>query len=563
MTSTRTAPGWHYGVALAALALTWPLGEWAEGPWRSLWPSLLALFLVWWLRRVIVALIVGGLAGALLLEGGNAWAAGERMAVDYLLPSLTNGWRVGSILFTLLLGGFAALLEAGGGMQALLASFLRGKGRAGVHPGKRLQGAAMGLGLVCFFDGLANSLLVGRVTRSLAVSCGVSGVKMAYITDATSSAVACVAFFSTWIAFQLSLIAEGLAAAGREGSAYPLFFASIPVNFYCLFTLGLLGLAIVYGWNPGPMGAAEREARAAASGAGGGRPGGEGEGEGPEAAAGRGPVGKGWGESGGVWRALAPLGALVGGIVAGFVGFHALETGQEPSFWPERLAEAFSTGFGAEAMVVGTAAGLAVAWVCFPHGKGEEGRAWRAFAGGVQALLAPVLVLVAAWTLSGALQDLGTAQQVAGLLQAGLPYALLPALVFLTGNLISFTTGTSWGTMGILMPLALPLVFLLGESGSAGPAEMERMMVLVIAAVFSGAVFGDHCSPFSDTTIVSSIACGVETLDHVRTQMPYALAAAGTALVLGFIPAGFGVPGWLCLAAGGGFLWLLARRGSR
>lgn len=520
--------------------LTWLWAVWNPGGAAVLWPSLLALVAVFLTRRVLFGLLLGALAGAVLLSGGNPVAAVLGFFPDHLFPSFQSSWKVGALLFTLLLGGFAALIERGGGLRTLMARVARGSGQA---PARRFQFASMGLGLVCFFDGLANSMLIGRVTRSMADRIGVSRVRMAYLVDSTSSAVACVAFISTWIAFQLSLISQGLERVATPGRAdpgpYALFFQSIPVNFYCLFTLVLLGVSIGSNFVIGPMRRFEEEARKEAAQD-------EPENPGLEPAA---PV----------RSAAIPLAVLVGSIMAAFCLFFEFE--MRPSAWDLRtVARAFSTSYGAEAMVLGCLAGIAAAWVLYPCAERTRPfLRWHVFLEGVGALVGPLFILMAAWMLGSVIAALDTAGFVSGMLADTLPFGLLPAAVFITGAIISFSTGTSWGTMGILMPLALPSVFILGDAADVDPEAIWGVLVLAIAAVFSGAVFGDHCSPFSDTTIISSIACGVEPQDHVRTQLPYAATAAGLALVFGFIPAGLGLPGWLCLLAGCGVLLALPK----
>ena len=166
-------------------------------------------------------------------------------------------------------------------------------------------------------------------------------------------------------------------------------------------------------------------------------------------------------------------------------------------------------------------------------------------------MIAPVFILLAAWILGSVISLLGTAALISGMATGSESLALLPMLVFLTGALISFSTGTSWGTMGILFPLAVPAAAALGGS--------DGFLTIIVAAVFSGAVFGDHCSPFSDTTIVSSISCGVTPHDHVRTQIPYAMITAVVAIGVGFLPAGYGLPGWISLVAGTLSLFLVGR----
>jgi len=515
----------------------------------ALWPSVVALTGVLILRHALTGLLLGAVAGAVLLAGGNPWRAGGDLLAGHFAPIFASPWKTGAIAFTLLLGGFAAVIERGGGFRSLLERFLRGRG----DPARRLQGGVMGLGLVCFFDGLANSMLVGRVTRTLADRCGVSRVKLAYIVDSTSAAVACLAFVSTWIAFQISMIHQGLELAGlpAEGG-YALFFASIPLNFYCLLTLALLVIAIATGFNPGPMRAFEQQARTRAR-------------EMQPHAPAKAPAGPAENLAP-AWTALLPLAVLVVTLLGGFYAL-GLNWDRAPgvspaALWPvtgSKIATAFGSNAGpvvlVAASIVATLAALAVFPV--PPGRGE---AIRAHARGVRELAGPVLILLAAWMLGSTLEALGTGGVIAGLAGGALPLALLPALVFVAGALTSFTTGTSWGTMGLLMPLVIPA---LAAHPEAAPGEVERFFALGIAAVFSGAVFGDHCSPISDTTIVSSIATGVEPLDHVRTQLPFALIAAVVAAFVGFIPAGLGLPAWMCLTAGVALLGVIAHLGRR
>jgi Na+/H+ antiporter NhaC len=163
-------------------------------------------------------------------------------------------------------------------------------------------------------------------------------------------------------------------------------------------------------------------------------------------------------------------------------------------------------------------------------------------------MTAPVLVLIAAWILGSVVQALGTAEFLAGLATRAGAIWLIPAAVFVTGALVSFATGTSWGTMGLLFPLTVPAAA--AAATALDPAGLSTLLHVVVAAVFSGAVFGDHCSPFSDTTIVTAIACEVEPHDHVRTQLPYALITAAVATVAGFVPAGLGAPAWASLLMG-------------
>jgi Na+/H+ antiporter NhaC len=379
-------------------------------------------------------------------------------------------------------------------------------------------------------------MLVGRLMRSAADRCGVSRVKLAYLADSTGSAVACLAFISTWIAFQLSMIQEGYAIVGQEVSAYSLFFKSLPYNFYCWFTLALVLICIFRDFNPGPMGRIEGDARSSRAGA---------------------ETNVSSESSDGHWAsAVIPIGVLVLSIpvLSYVIGADALLP-----FSLEKFAEAYAVAEGFVPMILVASSMIAALVAAFSlwFGRRGEGSApvgtGRVFLGGVRDLFGPVCILLTAWVLGGSIRELGAGDLLSGLLSGNLPLFLVPLAVFLTGALISFTTGTSWGTMAILMPLAIPVIFSLTSSPEFLELR-EGLVVASIGAVFSGAVFGDHCSPFSDTTIVSSIAAGVEPVDHVRTQLPFALIAAGVASCIGFIPVGLGLSPWFAL--GGGVLAL-------
>ena len=503
--------------------------------WRSLWPSAVALAVVLLSRSALVGLLVGAVCGAILLSGGSVVGMLEQLWSQQFWPIFGSSWKLSAILFTLLLGGFVALVEAGGGLQALVRRLL-GSGRA---PDKRMQFTVFGFGLLVFFDGLANTMLIGRLLRSAADRCGVSREKLAYLADTTGSAVACLAFISTWIAFQLSMIREGFALAGVEVSAYGYFFKSLAANYYCWFSLALALVCVWREFNPGSMGAVEAKARRSQVAT--------------DVSADRAHVSH-WG------LAIVPIAVLTLSIpvLTYWIGSESLLP-----FSLSKFAESYgkAEAYVPQILVASSVlASLVAAGAYRVSGRGArelgQNKAITAtFLGGVREIAGPVLVLIAAWMLGAAISQLGTATWLSEFLQGRLPVALLPAGIFVLGAVISFSTGTSWGTMGVLMPLAIPVIVALSE-GSVD-LERDRLVIAAIGAVFSGAVFGDHCSPFSDTTIVASIAAGVTPLAHVRTQLPFAAIAGVVALLLGFVPLGFGLPAWGCLVAGGVCLLVL------
>ncbi|MBM4129509.1 hypothetical protein FJ250_00560 [bacterium] len=501
----------------------------ADAAVRTVWPPLAALLVIAASRHALGGLLAGAFAGALMLAGGDPWRAYLDLLGEHLAPSLGSSWKTGAIAFTLVLGGFAAVLERGGGFVALVRRWVR----PGPGARRRLETAAGGLGLLCFFDGLANSMVVGRVCRDLGDRCGVPRVKLAYIVDSTSSAVACVALVSTWIAFQLSMISEAFAMAGRPANPYAVFLRSLPYNFHCWFTLVLLAVAVRARFHPGPMGRYERAAASPAAF----RSASDGTDELlPAGAAAR--------------ATLLPLGVLLAAFLVGFVAL-----GAPRPMLPltrDKLVAAFGSDAGPLVLVLAGLVATLAAAAWYPRGAGG-GRAAipAAFLGGARAMAGAIWILLAAWMLGSVLERLGTAGALARLLTAGEALALVPLLTFVTGAAVSFATGTSWGTMGLLFPLAIP--------AAAAAGADERLLLVTVAAVFSGAVFGDHCSPFSDTTVVTAVSCGVETHDHVVTQMPYALLAGVAACLAGFLPAGLGFPAWASLALGTGLLVLLPR----
>lgn len=495
----------------------------ADFAWVALWPSGVALVAVFLLNRTITGLLLGAGAGLILLNDGHPGRAVVSLFSDHLFPVLGSSWNLSVLAFTLLLGGFAALIEKGGGLQLLTERRLS----AGKQSVRCVQWSAYLLGLVCFFDGLANSMLVGRSISPMAERAGVSKQRLAYIVDSTSSAVACVAVISTWIAYQLAMIKEGLGQAGIDAQPFGLFLQSIPFNFYCWFTLILLAVVISRDWNLGPMA--------------------------PKAIK---PDDEEWvnhenhEDSRKISGALVPLAFLITGLLVGLY-----IDGVEGGVWPmtlEKVSSAYGNADAAKVLVAVSVLACGLAFVMnFRPINSDGGNAAKVFGRGVGHLLKPVLILIAAWLLSSMLKALNAHEVLTAMLKGNVPPAVFPMLVFITGALISFTTGTSWGTMGILMPLALPSAIGLADG------EITAIIYVTIAAVFSGAVFGDHCSPFSDTTIVSSISCGIEPMEHVKTQMPYALIAAVAAGGIGFLPTGLGFSPYVSLVTGAAVLFAL------
>ena len=516
-------------------------------PLQLLWPSVVALGIILVTRNAFVGLLIGAISGAVILTGGDLLRAAESVFVQQFLPIWMSPWKVSALVFTLLLGGFAGLIEAGGGLRNLVDRLLK-TSDAIVEPpsARRMQSTVLGFGLLVFFDGLANTLLVGRVLRSAADTVRVSREKLAYLADTTGAAVACLAFISTWIAFQLSMIEKGFQLAGIEGaSPYTYFFQSIPLNFYCWFALALAALSIWKDFNPGAMRDRELAAR--------NRPFNRVHMQKEAAKAINERSRFGW------VAAVLPIGVLIFTVplLAYLLG---REAGSDFSL--ATFGEAYARAEGQVPYILIGASLLASAVAALflfakrpPQSIGEVADVYKR---GVFDLAKPALILISAWMLAGAVESLGTASWLSEQLAATLSPRWLPAAIFLLSAVIAFSTGTSWGTMALTMPLAIPLVITAGGEGLI-LGDLGFYISAVIGAVFSGAVFGDHCSPFSDTTIVASVAAGVAPFDHFITQLPYALIAGVVALVAGFVLVGFSTAAWISHLAGALLLLLFVQ----
>ncbi|MGY8659443.1 MAG: Na+/H+ antiporter NhaC family protein [Verrucomicrobiales bacterium] len=466
-------------------------------------PPLVALILILITRQAALSLFAATIAGAFLLAGPSPILAIRCLFADHLFPKIaSSSWNLSAIIFTFTLGAFATLLEKGGGFTTILNRLLAKEGR---DPKKKLLFGVYGLGLLCFFDGLANAVLLGRVARPLTDTLRISRQFLAYVIDSTSATVACVAFISTWIATQLSFIKDSLVDAPFEVNPAALFFNSIPANPYCLLSLLLIPLVIFKAWHLGPMKNAQ-------------------------------PVplddSHNMPEAGSPFLALIPLAILVLTLPA------FIYLWQDGSDWSWQ--NAFTSDGVPYAMVAAGFVALAAAYLCFPKRRRKE--APQHMLDGAASLFPALIILICAWTLGSMFNSLGTADLLAQMLGDEISPFSVPLVIFLIGAVMSFMTGTSWGTFGLLMPMALPLVLRLGAD--LPEAELMNLISMTIGAVFGGAVFGDHCSPFSDTTIVSALASGCSPTSHVATQLPYALITA-TGATAAYTLMWVGISSWL------------------
>ena len=534
-------------IILLGMLLMYAFGP-VSGPmplWMSILPPLVAIVMALLIKEVISSLFVGILTGAFLmaLYGGagpaEALGGGLLRVVDtYVVGSLYDADHVTIIVFTLTIGGMVRIITANGGMLGVV-NWLSRRAR-GPRSGQLMTFL---MDLCIFFDDYSNTLVVGNTMRPIADKLKVSREKLAYIVDSTSAPVAAVAFVTTWIGAELSYIQDGINAIGLETSAYSVFFHSLAYSFYPFLTLGFVLMIILSGRDFGPMLKAERKARLVESMTS----------ENVETAS----------PSAHIIDALIPLLVLIFGTVIGliFTGYDAsVWSNPNVGFFP-KLSETIGAANSYKALLWASVLSLLTAIVMtLLRGDIKFGKVMEEMVVGFKSMLTAVLILTMAWSIALVTKDMHTAEFVSQLLlKWSLSPVVVPVLTFILAALIGFSTGTSWGTMAILYPLILPASWLLcKEQGLTVDATMP-LFYNVVASVLAGSVMGDHCSPISDTTIMSSLASSCNHMQHVSTQMPYALTVGGVALLAGVLPTALGLPSWISFLMGFAVLWLIVR----
>ena len=514
--------------------------------WMSILPPLIAIVMAFILKEVLSSLFLGILTGTFLMalyNGGqsplSALGSGVLRTVDtYIVGSINDHDHVIIIVFTMLIGGMVRVITANGGMQGIVKWLSR---KAKSPKSGQLMTFLMDLSI--FFDDYSNTLIVGNTMRPIADKLKVSREKLAYIVDSTSAPVVAVAFITTWIGAELSYIQDGISGIGLNMSAYSVFFNSLSYSFYPFLTLGFVLMIILSGRDFGPMLKAERKTRALETVA----------------------VENVTDEQSDPHAidALIPLIVLIIGTIGGLIA-----TGYDHSVWSQTdiglfsklsttigLANSFTALLWASLLSLLTSILITMARREMSFVKIME-----AVIEGFKTMFNAVLILTMAWSIALVTKDMHTAEFVSHLLlQWSLSPVFVPALTFVLAALIGFSTGTSWGTMAILYPLILPASWMLCQQQGMSHEATMPLFYNVVASVMAGAVMGDHCSPISDTTIMSSLSSQCDHLQHVGTQMPYALTVGATALLLGVLPSALGLPSWAAFLLAYSTLGLVVR----
>ncbi|MFQ5537074.1 MAG: Na+/H+ antiporter NhaC family protein [Gemmatimonadota bacterium] len=522
--------------------------------WFSLLPPLLAIALALIFREVITALFAGVWLGALAVAGFNPLTGTWRLIDTFVVPALgdVDGGHTQIVVFSMLLGGMVGIIARNGGTMGIVeavAPFARSARR-----GKLATWAA---GLAIFFDDYANTLIVGNTMRPITDRLRISREKLAYIVDSTAAPVTALIPISTWVGYEISLISDGMriaaeqnpatAAALQAPSPFTIFIHTIPYLFYPILALFLVFLTSVTDRDFGPMAAAERRAA-------------RGEGlyrEGAQLTTDTSThimdpkegVRHRW------WNAAIPVLTVVLVVLLGLYITGRAQVGPQASIMDIfGAADPFST------LLWGSLAGCLVAiFISAAQKILTITEAIDAWLGGMRAMMIAMIILVLAWSLGAVTEQVGTAQYLAQILSDRVALHLIPVLVFAVAAAMSFATGTSWGTMAILLPLVIPLTVSLGGAAGFDGGAHYSILLGSISSVLAGAIFGDHCSPISDTTVLSSTASACDHVDHVRTQLPYAVVVAAVGMLVGDIGTAYGLPNWAALLLGAGILVAVVR----
>ncbi len=495
----------------------------------SIIPPLIAIFVALIFRQVLFSLLLGIFAGTFFLYDYNPLIAFMRLVDVYVINSLIDKSHIQIIVFTLMFGGVIGLMSKSGGTTGI-ANLLIPLARS------RKSGllATWLSGIIIFFDDYANTLVVGNLMRPLTDKLKISREKLAFIVDSTSAPVASIFLISSWIGYEVGLIQDGFKVIGANVNAYNVFLDTIIFRFYPIAMLIFIPITILMKRDFGPMLKAERYSIANGINA-------------KHSGSKSNDILKstelfGNEEKAKWFNGVIPILVIVFGTIAGliFTGIKSLEAMGIKDYSIRNIIS-YSDSYAS--LLWSSAAACVVAGVMIGFQKimnlSEIMDAWFL---GIRSMFLAVVMLTLAWAIGTITQDMKTADYIISVISDSIAPHWLPVLVFIVCAATSFSTGTSWGTMAIMMPLVIPLAFHISSLNNLSEADSYLIMVGAISSVLAGCVFGDHCSPISDTTILSSMASGCDHVAHVNTQLPYAVFVGVLCMLLGDIPTAFGFP---------------------
>ncbi len=525
--------------------------------WFSIIPPLIAILFALIFKEVFTALFIGILVGTATMFWFQDTALvpailkGMFAIVDtYIIEALSESGHMAIIIFSMLIGAMVNIITRNGGMKGVvnILSKYANSPRSG-------QFVTWLLGIAIFFDDYANTLVVGNTMRPVTDKLKISREKLAYIVDSTAAPITAIAFVTTWIGAELSYIQDGINTIGINESAYGIFLSSLRYAFYPIFALLFILILIRKQVDFGPMYNAEKKARLSnninldddsntfsnklneleVSE----------------------HIKPKW------YNAAIPVFIVIFGTFAGL-----LYTGWDQSVWHDtslsfstKLSTVIGNSDSFKALLWASISGVLVAILLTLVQKILNLKATiDSMINGFRTMLTAIVILILAWSIALVTKHLHTAEFISqSLVSINIAPQFIPAVTFILGALVAFSTGSSWGTMAILYPLILPASWLIAQNTGLDHAGSLAIFYNVVSAVLAGSVFGDHCSPISDTTILSSLASSCNHIEHVRTQMPYALTVGAVSVIIGTIPAAFGISSWILFPAGLLILFLIVK----
>ncbi len=507
------------GFIMNIVALIIVLAIGAAAP--PLLPPLLAIALAFITKQVLVALFAGVWIGGLMATGWDVFG-GTATTLGWIISNVTDSWNATILVFDFIIGALIGVLYVSGSMFSL-ASELSKK----IKSARGASFLSWFLGLAVFFDDYTNAVIVGNASRPLTDRLRVSREFLSYIVDSTAAPVAGLAIVSTWIGYEVSLIddsfnylkslvSEGKIALAPDVGAMYAWLMSVPYRYYSILAIILVLLLVITRRHYGPMLKAEHRAVS----------------EGKVIREGAQPLMPtetvlGSAKSSAPWWVF--VSSVIVLVIVTLLGMWV--TGGGDQWWTVSFTEALMNADAATALLWSSFAAYIFAAVAVLVTRSMRFKeVMDSTVRGMYLMVLANAILVLAWSIKSATEAVGTAEYVVGLATAaGVPAMIVPAIIFLASCFIAFTTGTSWGTFGVMMPIAVPMAWRIALAQGADPYVVTYAS---IASVFAGGIFGDHCSPISDTTIMSSMFSASDHIDHVNTQLPYALTAAGISAVL-------------------------------
>jgi Na+/H+ antiporter NhaC len=513
--------------------------EKSTGVWTSVLPPIIAILIALFFRSLVAALSSAFLVGSFLAFGPEPWVALPQAAEQFVWANLKGRFNIYIFGFLFTLIGTIHVINRNGGIHSAIRKLEK------IVRGRRSAKLAIFLsGLAVFFDDYSNTVVVGSTMRSLSDRWRISREKLAYIVDSTTAPIAGLAIISTWIAFEVSLFQGVNKSLQIDIGGYELFFSILHLRFYCIGTILFVFLILITNRDFGPM--LKAETRTAKTGK---------------------PMGdnakplvnehkEDWKPIKGYpnrwYNSVIPLATIIIGAFGGIIFYGRslmLEAGTPFSLFSsgdlrssfEAVSNTYETGGVMKVLFLAALGGALVAIILTISQRILSLKETIAcYFRTLPFLYMAIFILVTAWSMKSICADtLHTDTYLLSIIGNGIPLQILPLLTFLIASVMAFAMGTSWATMGILIPILLPLAYNLG---AWRVGEDHLYFLLVAAAVLDGAIFGDHCSPISDTTVLSSLSTGCDHIDHVTTQLTYAVTTMVLVSLLGYVAVAVGMP---------------------